>query len=79
MHIVVMGAGVTGTTTAYYLSQVGHDVTVNDRQSNVALETSFANAGQISLGYASSGGTRLVFHSKHLNGCFNIMQRSVLG
>lgn len=53
MHVVVMGAGVIGTTTAYYLSQAGHEVTVIDRQPNVALETSFANAGQISPGYAS--------------------------
>ena len=53
MHVVVMGAGVIGTTTAYYLSKAGHEVTVIDRQPNVALETSFANAGQISPGYAS--------------------------
>ena len=53
MHIIVMGAGVIGTTTAYYLNQAGHEVTVIDRQPNVALETSFANAGQISPGYAS--------------------------
>ena len=53
MHVVVMGAGVIGTTTAYYLSRAGHEVTVIDRQPNVALETSFANAGQISPGYAS--------------------------
>lgn len=53
MHVIVMGAGVIGTTTAYYLSRAGHEVTVIDRQPNVALETSFANAGQISPGYAS--------------------------
>lgn len=53
MHIIVMGAGVIGTTTAYYLNRAGHEVTVIDRQPNVALETSFANAGQISPGYAS--------------------------
>lgn len=53
MHVIVMGAGVIGTTTAYYLSKAGHEVTVIDRQPNVALETSFANAGQISPGYAS--------------------------
>ncbi len=53
MHVIVMGAGVIGTTTAYYLAQAGHEVTVIDRQPNVALETSFANAGQISPGYAS--------------------------
>lgn len=53
MHIIVMGAGVIGTTTAYYLNKAGHEVTVIDRQPGVALETSFANAGQISPGYAS--------------------------
>lgn len=53
MHIIIMGAGVIGTTSAYYLKQAGHEVTVIDRQPNVALETSFANAGQISPGYAS--------------------------
>ncbi|TCM64511.1 D-amino acid dehydrogenase small subunit [Acinetobacter calcoaceticus] len=53
MHIVVMGAGVIGTTTAYYLARAGHEVTVIERQPGVALETSFANAGQISPGYAS--------------------------
>lgn len=53
MEILVLGAGVIGTTSAYYLAQAGHKVTVIDRQENVALETSFANAGQISPGYAS--------------------------
>ena len=53
MHIIVLGAGVIGTTSAYYLKQAGHEVTVIDRQPGVALETSFANAGQISPGYAS--------------------------
>lgn len=53
MHIIVLGAGVIGTTTAYYLSQAGYEVTVIERQQGVALETSFANAGQISPGYAS--------------------------
>ena len=53
MHVIVLGAGVIGTTSAYYLKQAGHEVTVIDRQPNVALETSFANAGQISPGYAS--------------------------
>ena len=53
MHILVLGAGVIGTTTAYYLAKAGHEVIVVDRQPDVALETSFANAGQISPGYAS--------------------------
>ncbi len=53
MKIVILGAGVVGTTSAYYLARAGHDVTVIDRQAGPALETSFANAGQISPGYAS--------------------------
>lgn len=53
MHIFVLGSGVVGTTTAYYLAKKGFEVTVIDRQEGPALETSFANAGQISPGYAS--------------------------
>ncbi len=53
MKILVLGAGVIGTTTAYYLARDGHEVTVIDRQPGPALETSFANAGEISPGYAS--------------------------
>ena len=53
MRVVILGSGVIGVTTAYYLAKAGHDVTVIDRQSGPALETSFANAGQISPGYAS--------------------------
>lgn len=52
-HITVMGAGVTGVATAYYLSQAGFDVTVIDRQPAPALETSFANGGQISVCHAT--------------------------
>ncbi|MBB3118209.1 D-amino acid dehydrogenase [Pseudoduganella violacea] len=53
MRVVVLGSGVIGVTTAYYLAKAGHEVTVLDRQPGPALETSFANAGQISPGYAS--------------------------
>ncbi|QGZ42477.1 D-amino-acid dehydrogenase [Pseudoduganella flava] len=53
MRVVILGSGVIGVTTAYYLAKAGHEVTVLDRQSGPALETSFANAGQISPGYAS--------------------------
>jgi len=53
MKIVVLGGGVIGVTSAWYLAQAGHDVVIIDRQAGVALETSFANAGQISPGYAS--------------------------
>lgn len=53
MQVIVLGGGVIGTTSAYYLARAGFDVVVLDRQPGVALETSFANAGQISPGYAS--------------------------
>lgn len=53
MHILVLGSGVVGTTSAYYLARQGFQVTVIDRQPAVAEETSHANAGQISPGYAS--------------------------
>jgi len=53
MKITVLGAGVIGITTAYYLAKSGHEVTVLERQGGPALETSYANAGEISPGYAS--------------------------
>lgn len=53
MRIIVLGSGVIGTTTAYELARAGHEVTVVDRQAGPARETSFANAGQVSPGYAS--------------------------
>ena len=53
MRILVLGSGVIGVTTAWYLRQAGHDVVVVDRQPEPAMETSFANAGQVSPGYAS--------------------------
>jgi D-amino-acid dehydrogenase len=53
MRVIVLGSGVVGVTTAYYLAKAGHEVTVIDRQPGPALETSFANAGQVSPGYAS--------------------------
>ncbi len=52
MHILVMGAGVVGVTTAWYLRQAGHDVTVIDRQTQAGVETSYANGGQISVSHA---------------------------
>ncbi len=52
MHIVVLGAGVVGTTTAWYLQRQGHQVTVVDRQSQAGLETSYANGGQVSVSHA---------------------------
>jgi D-amino-acid dehydrogenase len=53
MEVLVLGSGVVGLTSAWYLSQQGHKVTVVDRQPRSAEETSFANAGQISYGYSS--------------------------
>ncbi|MGF6859200.1 D-amino acid dehydrogenase [Paraburkholderia sp. CI3] len=53
MRAVVLGSGVVGVTSAFYLTRAGHAVTVIDREQGPALETSFANAGQISPGYAA--------------------------
>lgn len=52
MRVVILGAGVIGVTSAWYLAQDGHEVRVIDHESGPALETSFANAGEISPGYA---------------------------
>ncbi|QKH38592.1 D-amino acid dehydrogenase [Achromobacter pestifer] len=53
MHVIVLGSGVIGTTTAYYLARLGAKVTVLDRQPSAAQETSYANAGQVSPGYST--------------------------
>ena len=53
MKVIVLGGGVIGVTSAYYLAKAGHEVEVIERQPGVALETSFANAGEVSPGYAS--------------------------
>lgn len=53
MRILVLGSGVIGVTTAHYLAEAGHEVTVVDRESGPALETSFGNAGEVSPGYSS--------------------------
>ena len=53
MRVLVLGSGVIGVSTAHYLAQAGHEVTVVDRQREPALETSFANAGEISPGYSA--------------------------
>ncbi len=52
MKVVVLGAGLLGVTSAYFLRQQGHEVTVVDRQAQPAAETSFANGGQISVSHA---------------------------
>ncbi len=53
MKILVLGSGVIGTSVAYYLARDGHEVEVVDRQPGPALETSFANAGEVSPGYSA--------------------------
>ena len=53
MKIIVLGSGVIGTTSAYFLAKAGHEVTVIDRQPAAGMETSFANAGEVSPGYAA--------------------------
>lgn len=52
MKVIVLGAGVVGTTAAWFLAKAGHQVTVIERQSAAGLETSFANGGQISVSHA---------------------------
>ncbi len=51
MKVIILGAGIIGISTAWHLLQRGHQVTVVERQPDAALETSFANAGQISVSY----------------------------
>lgn len=53
MNVVILGAGIAGVASAYYLNRAGHQVTVIDRATAVAEETSFANAGQLSFGYTT--------------------------
>jgi D-amino-acid dehydrogenase len=52
MKVIVLGAGIIGTASAWFLNKAGHEVTVVDRQPGVAQETSFANGGQISVSHA---------------------------
>jgi D-amino-acid dehydrogenase len=53
MKVVVLGSGVIGVTSAYQLAKAGHEVTVVDRQSAAGMETSYANAGEVSPGYSA--------------------------
>ncbi len=58
MKITVLGAGIMGVTTAWYLLERGHEVTVVDRQPDAAMETSFANGAQISVSYCEPWANR---------------------
>lgn len=53
MRVLILGSGVIGTAVAYYLARAGHEVEVIDRQPGPALETSYANAGEVSPGYSA--------------------------
>ncbi|GGC48451.1 D-amino acid dehydrogenase [Siccirubricoccus deserti] len=53
MRVLILGSGVVGVTSAWYLARAGHEVTVLDRQPAAGMETSFANAGQVSPGYSA--------------------------
>ncbi|MBA4093827.1 MAG: amino acid dehydrogenase [Candidatus Accumulibacter sp.] len=57
MKVLVLGAGVVGVASAWYLAEAGHEVTVLDRQPAAGLETSFANGGQISVSHAEPWAT----------------------
>src|SRR5450830_624882 len=52
MKVIVLGAGVVGVASAWFLNRAGHEVTVVERQREAGLETSFANGGQISVSHA---------------------------
>ena len=58
MQVVVLGAGIIGVSTAWHLLQRGHEVTIVYRQPDAALETSFANAAQISVSYCEPWANR---------------------
>lgn len=58
MKIIIVGAGIIGVSTAWHLLELGHEVTVVDRQADAAMETSFANAGQISVSYCEPWANR---------------------
>lgn len=63
MNVTILGAGVVGVTSAWYLAKAGHKVTVIDRQPAAALETSFANAGEVSPAILHPG-QRRAFRSR---------------
>ena len=65
MKVCVLGAGVAGMTSAYFLAQAGHDVTVVERNAGVGMETSYANGGQLSYSYVAPLSWDIVEHVNH--------------
>ena len=53
MRVLVLGGGVIGVSAAYYLAEAGHEVELVERRAAAAMETSFANAGEVSPGYSA--------------------------
>ena len=88
MRVLILGSGVIGTTVAYYLARAGHEVEVIDRQPGPAMETSFANAGEVSPGYAAPWAGPgvpmkavkwlLMQHRRHLRINLNLVPRTDL-
>ena len=58
MQVTVLGAGIIGISTAWHLLERGHEVTLVDRQTDAAMETSFGNAAQISVSYCEPWANR---------------------
>ena len=73
-HIAIIGAGITGITTAYALLEHGHTVTVFERHRYAAMETSFANGGQLSASNAEVW-NQLSTVSRASNGCSGATRR----
>ena len=69
MKVLVLGSGVVGVTSAWYLAQAGHEVVVVDRQPGPARETSFANAGVKYRQAILHPGPAPAFPSRRSNGC----------
>ena len=76
MRVAVLGAGVIGVCAAYYLRRAGHEVEVVERRSAAAMETSFANAGEVSPGYSApwaGPGVKTVLDLCTGSGCLAIL------
>ena len=54
MKVAVVGAGITGITTSYFLARAGHEVTIYDKRKYPAMATSYANGGQLSASNAET-------------------------